>query len=94
VTFLSIGILAVLTVSITGYYESKEFLISQMKQDAIRLAKLTAAKLNEEIGAKEIINSLIERKQNLAEEQSLQIRKILNQLKEVLIKYVKISCIM
>ncbi|ABR49076.1 diguanylate cyclase/phosphodiesterase [Alkaliphilus metalliredigens QYMF] len=57
---LFIGVLAILTVSVTSYYISKNLLLDEMKQGGINLANLTTRKINNEISSMKIINDLLE----------------------------------
>ena len=59
---LLIGILAILTISVTSYHISKKLLLDQMKQDGINLAKLTSRRIHKEMDALEVVNVLIEEK--------------------------------
>lgn len=63
---LFIGIFSILIVSVTSYYISKNLLLDQMKQDGINLAKLATRRINKEMRAMELINTLIEEKIRVA----------------------------
>jgi diguanylate cyclase (GGDEF)-like protein len=82
---LLIGVCAIIIVSMSSYHISRRLLLDQMKQDGINLANLATRKINKEMQALEVINTLIEDKiRNAAREVLQNIEEVNNEvLKEV-----------